>query len=167
MMKKLLSLATLLLLALSASAQDITGKWKGSFQDEGKTVPFTMTFNAKGTVNVNITTQDSDPEIGTIHLSVKVGGTYKVTDKVLSVTLNPKKYSAEVTKIDFNNQLKVAILAQPGMDREVLNMVNEQLRNSTDNMTEDIPFSGDINIKELTAKKLVLSKDKDTFVLTK
>ena len=167
MMKKLLSLATLLLLVLSASAQSITGKWKGSFQDDGINMPYTMSLNNKGTIVINITAKDTDPQIGTIHMSIKVAGTYKVANKVLSVTLNPKKQSAEVTKIDFNNTLKAAMLAQPGMDREMINMVNEQLRGSTNDLVKDVPFSGDINITELTDKKLVLSKGNDTFVLTK
>lgn len=166
-MKKALTMATLLLLALSASAQSITGKWKGSFQEDGINMPYTMSLNDKGTIVINITAKDTDPQIGTVHMAIKVAGTYKVANKVLSVTLNPKKYSAEVTKIDFNNALKVAILAQPGMDREILNMANEQLRNSSQNMAKDIPFSGDINIKELADKKMVLSKGEDTFVLTR
>ena len=166
-MNKILTLAVLLQMVLTASAQSIEGKWKTNLTEDGISIPCTMTFNAKGGVTLHMTAKQSDPQIGTVHIAIKGVGTYKVDGKELTVTMEPKKSKAEVTRIEFTNSLKVAMVAQPGLDKQVIDMMNDQLRGDVDNMVKDMPMTGKITITELTDKKMTLSDGKNTFVLTR
>jgi len=166
-MKKLFALAVLLQMVLAVSAQDITGKWKTTITDEGQSIPCTMTFSAKGALTVNASMSQKDPEVGTIHINVKFISSYKQEGDKLTVTADPKKSYAEVTSIDFNTALKVAMMAQPGMDKQVVDMMNQELRKRSGDMVKEAPLDGEVTIKEVTDKKLVLVNNGTKIVLTR
>ena len=165
-MKKIISLAALLLLALSVSAQSILGKWKTTVVEDGEKIPMVITFKDKGVMTISSQTKQSEPEVGTIHISLKVNGTYKQDGNKLFVTLDPKKSRVEVSRIDFNTSMKAMLLVQPEMEQQVIEMMNSELRKHSGELVKEMPLAGDITIKELTDKKLVLTGEEDV-VLTR
>ena len=167
-MKNFLTLAVLLQMVLTVSAQSIEGKWKANIKDDsGINIPCTVTFTNKGGMTLNANIKQSDPQVGTVHIALKTAGTYLVEGKELTITLNPKKSMVEVTRIDYTSTLKMAMTSQPGLETQILNTMNEQLRSEAANMVKEMPMNGKMTINEQTDKKMVLTSGKETIVLTR
>lgn len=153
----------MLMAALGMQAQSLLGTWKTTVDEEGQKKDYYLTF-AQGTLNVKVLSPITDPEIGTIVLSVQLPFTYTRSDDLLVMKCDAEKMTMGIDKMEFVGQVAEAIKQNPELKKmvedEMAKAVMKGMEASKDFYLQELSNFNTMIIRKLTATELVLV-DKD------
>ena len=177
--KKLFAMAILALMPMiQTMAQTIEGKWKmtkesleaiNATPDEGEA----DIFLAFGQTDVKLIFQIemSNSDVGTIGFGIELPGEYKVEGNVINNTFNSEKATAEIFKLDLNDEIKKTLEASEEMKALFLKTITSELDKNKPEMIEGVKMIGmglsTLNIVKNDGTTLTLSANDKTFEMVK
>ena len=161
MKKRFAIFALMLMAAVGMQAQSLIGTWKTTMnEDEGK-MDMYFTFSQSTLTMKGVVTQ-TDPEVGTITVSVMVPGTYTRNGNTLSIKLKAEEGKVNIDKMDLNEEMTQALKEMPEMKKMLTEGLEKAMNDGKADLIKDLSsVAGDVEIESLTATKLILTDEGD------
>ncbi len=158
-MKKIILLSMMLVATISMSAQSIVGKW--NTKDNDSKMDITFNFKANGNMEMEISIQEFDKEVGTINIAMIFGGTYTKTNTTLSLRLDKDNVKINIPYIDWSDEIKAMIKENPEAESYIMSEVTKAMEESKSEMTSDFDDVEEMTIVSLSQNTLELKSGDD------
>ena len=147
--------------SFSANAQSIDGCWDYETKIEGHSVGIRMVIDKNRQAVVLTAAEIPNDDIGVVTIALISAPTaVKTPDDKLIIEPDPKKVTLKVTEVEWIEKIKTAIKEDPSIEEGLIAEIEKSLEGSVDKMAEDMMFSGEFTIVDITHTKLVL-RDED------
>ncbi len=167
MMKKLLSIALLLMTAWSVQAQSLDGKWVTKITEKELAGDFYLIFNSPK-LEMNIQTLIDEKEFS-IKLTIILDATYTLKDNVVDFTISPQKTKVKIDDLEAKGEMAEQINGDSEMKQMLIKMLQKKMDKEIGENPGNIPLlSGESKLTILSnnGQELVVkgaNKTKMTF----
>lgn len=166
MTKRLAIFALMLMAVVGMQAQSLMGSWKDVTNEDEKEVGVYYIFNQSTFIFKSVVTQ-SDPEVGTIAISVTVPGTYTLSGNALNIKINPEQADVHIDKMEFTDEIKKLLNEMPEMKKTITETMEKTFNEEKAELVKSHAVEGDMVIESLTATQLILVEDDEKMIFTR
>jgi hypothetical protein len=167
-MKKFICMLTVLLCSvmnLSAQNFDLEGRWEAEASEGNARGLLILQFEGDQ-LEQAVYGESSIDEIGFIGVTLSLPpAPYKLNGNILTTATDTSKAELQITKTEFNDNIKEAIKADPSLESTMLEMLKKSFATEKDEIANNVFINGSMEIVSCIDGELKV-KDKGRAIVT-
>ena len=159
MLKRILLFALVSIITVMVQAQSLEGKWKSEQLDKDGSICISLLFS-KSEVDMKVAGSKSDPDFGTISLSLSLPCSYLRDGDSLFVTPQKEKAKVNLDKLEFKGELTDSLEANPEIGEFVKALIVGTLDSKKDDLMKEFPLGVGLKIVSHTDSSISIRDEK-------
>ena len=168
MKKRFVIFALMLMAAVGMQAQSLIGTWKNVTEEYGTKIDMCFIFN-QSTFSLKTTFTQTDPQVGTITMSILLPGTYTCSGNTLILKPKGEQAKMNLDKVDFNEEITQTIKEMPELKKTITDAMEKSMNEGKDELVNKYSsMTSDLTMESLTDTKLIfVEEDGEKVIFTK